>query len=71
MARIAGASAGELLTALDGVECEASDVTAFVASEHGPDGAEEEAAAVQAALTILKAWLAEISPGSVGLLSIG
>jgi hypothetical protein len=30
-------------------------VTAFVASEHGPDGTEEEAAAVHAALTTLKA----------------
>jgi len=26
---------------------------------------------VQAALTALKAWLAQLSPGSVGLLSIG
>jgi hypothetical protein len=33
------ASAVELLAALDGVECEAGDVTAFVASEHGRDGA--------------------------------
>ena len=65
------ASAAELLAALDGVECEASEVTAFVASEHGPDGAAEEAVAVQAALTTLKAWLAEVSPGSVGLLSVG
>jgi hypothetical protein len=31
----------------------------------------EEAAAVGAALTTLKAWLAEVSPGSVGLLSVG
>ena len=65
------ASVRELLTALGGVECEAGDVRAFVASEHGPDGAEEEAVAVQAALTTLKAWLTEISPGSVELLSIG
>jgi hypothetical protein len=64
-------SAVELLAALDNVECEAEDVTAFVASEHGPDGAEEEAIAVQAARTTLKAWLAEVSPGSVGLLSVG
>jgi len=64
-------SAVELLATLDGVECEADDVTAFVASEHGPDGAEEQAMAVQATLTTLKAWLAEISPGSVGLLSVG
>jgi hypothetical protein len=59
------------LVAVDRIECEASDVTAFVASEDGPDSAVEEAAAVQAALTALKAWLAELSPGSVGLLSIG
>jgi hypothetical protein len=65
------ASAVELLAALDGVECPADDVTAFVASEHGPDGTEEEAAAVHAALATLKAWLAEVSPGSVGLLSVG
>jgi hypothetical protein len=65
------ASAVELLAALDGVECPADDMTAFVASEHGPDGTEEEAAAVHAALATLKAWLAEVSPGSVGLLSVG
>ena len=64
-------SAAELLTALDGIECEIGDVTAFVVSEHGPDGATEEAVAVQAALTTLKAWLAEVTPGSVGLLSVG
>jgi hypothetical protein len=64
-------SALELLAALDGIECEADDVTAFVASGHGPDGVEEEAMAVQAALTTLKVWLAEVSPGSVGLLSLG
>jgi hypothetical protein len=65
------ASAVELLAALDGVECPADDVTAFVANEHGPDDAMEEAAAVGAALTTLKAWLPEVSPGSVGLLSVG
>jgi hypothetical protein len=65
------ASAVELLAALDGAECPADDVTAFVASEYGPDGTEEEAAAVPAALTTLKAWLAEVSPGSIGLLSVG
>jgi hypothetical protein len=64
-------SAAELLAALDGVECEAGDVTTFIESEHGTDGAAEEAVAVQAALTTLKAWLAEVSPGSVGLLSVG
>jgi len=65
------ASVANLLAALDGVECEAGDVTAFVASEHGAEGAVEEAVAVQAALTTLKAWLAEVLPGSAGLLSIG
>jgi hypothetical protein len=60
-----------LLVAVDRIECDASDVTAFVASEDGPDSAAEEAAAVQAVLTALMAWLAELSPGSVGRLSIG
>jgi hypothetical protein len=68
---LSAASAAELLAALDGVECEADDVRAFVASEHGPDGAAEEVVAVQAALTTLKTWLAQVSPGSIGLLSIG
>ena len=65
------ASAVELLAALNDVVCDASDLTAFVASERGPDGATEEAAAVQAALSTLKAWLAEVSPESTGLLSVG
>jgi len=64
-------SASELLSALTAVECETGDVTAYVASEHGPDGAEDEAAAVQAALVSLKTWLAEVAPGSIGLLSVG
>jgi hypothetical protein len=65
------ASAAELLAALNGVGCEVGDVTAFIASERRTDGAGEEAAAVQAALATLKAWLAQVSPGSVGLLSVG
>ncbi len=64
-------SAVDLLAALDGVECEAGDVAAFVASEHGPDDAAEEAVAVQAGLATLKAWLAEVSSTSVELLSVG
>jgi hypothetical protein len=68
---IPASSAVELLAALNHIKCETADVTAFVASEHGPDSAAEEAAAVQAAMTTLKAWLAHLSPGSVGLLSIG
>ena len=48
-------SAVELLAVLEGAKCEASEVTAFVAAEHGRDTAEEEAMAVQAALTTLKA----------------
>jgi hypothetical protein len=64
-------SASELLLALNAVECETGDVTAFVASEHGSDGAADEAVAVQAALVALKAWLAEVAPGSIGLLSVG
>lgn len=64
------AAAVELLRAVDRVECESADVTAFVASEHGADGCEEEAKAVQTALATLKGWLAEVSPDSVGLLSV-
>ena len=40
------ASAVELLAALNDVVCDASDLTAFIASEHGPDGAAEEVVAV-------------------------
>jgi hypothetical protein len=65
------AAAADLLAALDGVECEAGDVTAFVASEHGPGDAVDGAGAVQAALTTLKAWLAEVSSESIGILSVG
>jgi hypothetical protein len=71
---LSATSAAELLAVLDGVECVAGDVTAFIASEHGPDdsdGTAEKAVAVQAALATLKAWLAEVSPRSVGLLSVG
>jgi hypothetical protein len=68
---LTSASSVQLLAALNAIECEASDVTAFVASEHGPDDAGEEAEAVHAALTTLKAWLAEVPPESVGLLSVG
>jgi hypothetical protein len=64
------ASAAELLDALKGVEYEVGDVTAFIASER-QSGAVEEAAAVQSALATLKAWLAQVSPGSIGLLSVG
>lgn len=39
---IPASSAIELLVAVDHIECEASDVTAFVASEDGPDSAAEE-----------------------------
>ena len=64
---IPASSAIGLLVAVDRIDCDASDVTAFEASEDGPDSAAEEAAAVQAALTALKARLAELPPGSVGL----
>jgi hypothetical protein len=65
------ASAADLLTALANVVCETKDVAAFVESEHGAGDTAQEALAVQSALTTLKAWIAEVSPGSVGLLSIG
>jgi len=64
-------SAARLLAALDAGAGEAGELTAFVTSEHGADGAAEETVAVQAALTTLRAWLAEVPPGSVGLLSVG
>ena len=65
------ASAVELLAALNDVVCDTNDLTAFVASERGPDGAAEETVAVQAALSTLKAWLSEVSLESTGLLSVG
>jgi len=65
------ASAGELLAALDGVVCETTDATSFVEDECGPSGVAEGVAAVQAALAALKAWLPEVTDGSVGLLNIG
>jgi hypothetical protein len=57
--------------ALADVRCETPDVTEFVASEHDPDDADEGAKMVQAALATLKAWLSEVGPGQVGLLSVG
>ena len=68
---IDGESAAKLRARLDATRCDAADVTAFVASEHGGDGAAQEAAALEAALATLKAWLVEVPPGSSGLLSIG
>jgi hypothetical protein len=65
------AAIGELRGALDKIEPTARDVSAFVASEHGPDEADEEAEAVMAALAALKGWLAQAPDGSVGLLSVG
>lgn len=65
------AGASQLLAALDAVEADASDVTAFVVAEHGPDGAAEEAEAVLAALATLQSWLCEITSGTIGLHSVG
>jgi hypothetical protein len=65
------AAAAELRAAIDGIDPPLEDVTEFVASEHGPAEAAEEAEAVRAALTSLKGWLTEVPEGSVGLLSIG
>ena len=47
------------------------DLLALIVSEHGPDEAEEEAEAVQAAFVRFKAWLAEVASTEVGLLSVG
>jgi hypothetical protein len=67
---LTAASADRLRAALDGVEWDSDDVTAFVVSEHGAEAAAEGAAAAQAAFAALKTWLAELTPGSVGILAI-
>ena len=64
-------AAARLLAALEPLTPGLDDLTAFITSEHGGDHAAEEAAAVQAALTALKAWAREASPGATGLLSVG
>jgi hypothetical protein len=65
------AAAAGLLAALQRIDFNLADLVAFITSEHGPDDAAEEAAAAQAAMTALKAWLAQVSPGVTGLLSVG
>ena len=64
-------SAAALLADLNGIECPFDDIVAEVVTEHGAEGANEEAKAVQAALVTLKAWLSKVTPGSAGLLSVG
>jgi hypothetical protein len=63
--------AAELLGALERIDLNRADLIAFITSEHGPDEAAEEAAAVEAAMAALKAWLVQVSPGVTGLLSVG
>jgi hypothetical protein len=65
------AEAAALRAVLADVRCETPDATTFVVSEYGPDNADEGARMVQAALSMLKAWLSEVRPGQVGLLSVG
>ena len=65
------AGARDLLAAIEAAPVEPADLTAFVVEEHGPDGADEETVAVQSALTMLKSWLHEVAPGTVGLHSVG
>lgn len=60
-------AASQLLVALNPVTLSLSDVVAFITSEHGS----EQAAAVQAALTTFKGWLAQVPAGTTGLLSVG
>ena len=64
-------AASQLLVALNRVDISLSDLVAFITSEHGSEQAAEEAAAVQAALTTLKGWLAQVPAGTTGLLSVG
>jgi hypothetical protein len=64
-------AAARLREALERVDMNLADLVAFITSEHGPDEAAEGAAAAQAALAALKAWLVRVSPGETGLLSIG
>jgi hypothetical protein len=64
-------AAARLLGALEPLAPGLDDLIAFITSEHGGDHAAEEAAAVQAALTTLKGWAREVSPGTTGLLSVG
>jgi hypothetical protein len=68
---ISSANAARLRAELEAIQFDASDVRAFITDEHGPFVPQEEVMAVEAALTALKAWLAEVKSGSVGLLSIG
>ena len=64
-------AAFQLLAALQRVAVNIADLTAFIAAEHGPETASEEAEAVQAALSIFQGWLAQVAPRATGLLSIG
>jgi hypothetical protein len=66
-----GPSAAALRMALDMIEPDRADLLALIVSEHGPDEAEEEAEAAQAAFVRFKGWLAEVTSTEVGLLSIG
>jgi hypothetical protein len=65
------AAASRLLAALQPIDLDLADLIAFITSEHGPDSASEEAAAARTAMTTLKGWLAQVSPGVTGLLSVG
>jgi hypothetical protein len=60
-----------LLAALATVPRDPEGLAVFLRDEHGTDAVDEEVAAIEAALTTLRAWLAEIPLGSVGLLSVG
>lgn len=65
------AAASHLLGALNPVDLSLSGLVAFITSEHGSEEAAEEAAAVQAALTTFKGWLAQVPADTTGLLSVG
>ena len=66
-----GPSAAALHMAFSSIELQRTELLALIVGEHGPDEAEQEADAVEAAFLTLKGWLAEVTATEVGLLSIG
>jgi hypothetical protein len=64
-------AATRLLDVLQQIDLNLPDLVALITSERGPKDAAEETMAAQAAVTALKMWLAQVSPGVTGLLSVG
>ena len=64
-------AARTLRAKLGGAALDAEALSRFVASEYGPNEAQQGTEAVLAAFTALNAWLSEVPPGSSALLSLG